>query len=779
MSMKRPNKITFFLFLSLLIHSCSPVKYVGNEEYLLTGVKIKSDTKEINSSDLKKIIRQRPNTRILALGRFHLGLYNLSGRDTTKRINRWLRGIGEAPVIYSPLLTARSVKQMGVALQNKGFYQASISDTVYFKKRKAYVKYRVQAGPRTLIGDISFKGTTRNNTDRVAARTGILDTYHRDTLATLLHPGQPLDVDLLDDERERITQMLREKGYFNFSKNFIQFLADSMEAGGEKRADLLVRFADNTSDTNLFRRYFVRDIQIDMDYDQLATMRGTDTTAIRTDYKGYTIIYHNKLKINPKVIVETIQINRNELYNIHQVLETYARLQALNLFRFINIEFKEGEGESQVKPLDCMIRLTPMKRQSYNLFVEGTNTSGNLGIGGNLTYNHRNLFKGGEDFSISVWGTLKKEQLREKGSIFNTREIGSEVKFVTPQFWMPVFWMKNFRRDYAPRTSLSFSYGFEDTPYYTRSIANARFGYLWRKADKKWRYALDIADMNYVLMNNVESSFIDSLKNEYVKSAYTDHMILSAVFTATYSDQLLGRETSSYNYFRVNAESSGNFLWAIDRTTGGARKDGSPDDLYYRCLGVRYAQFLKVDAEYRYHWSINPINSFALRFMIGCGYPYGNMKVLPPEEAYYSGGANDLRAWQARRLGPGSFLAARTGSRWYPNSVGDFKLAANVEYRFKLFWLLEGALFVDAGNVWNINRTEDRPGARLTSEFYKQIAVGTGAGLRVNANYFLLRFDLGIKVKDPTRAAGERFVLFNKNGGIRKSVFNVAIGYPF
>ncbi|MDR1273194.1 MAG: BamA/TamA family outer membrane protein [Odoribacteraceae bacterium] len=775
--METPNKITFFLFISLFACACSPLKYVGEEEYLLDRARVTSDSHELKRADLKKGIRQKPNTRLLASVRFHLWLYNLSGRDTSRRLNRWLRGIGEAPVIYSPLLAGRSVRQMELALQNEGYYRANVSDTVYFKKRRARVEYRVHAGQRTSIESVSFRSRSRSDANRVAERTGLLDVYYRDTTATTLHPGQPLDIDLLDSERERITEALRAKGYYNFSKNFIQFIADSTRGG--EGASLAVRIADNTNDTNLFRRYFVRDIRIDLDYDQLATMNGADTVTSRLNYNGYTIIYRDGLKINPKVIVETIQINKNELYNIQQVLETYSRLQALNLFRLVSIEFKEGEGESPVKPLDCTIRLTPLKRQSYNVSVEGTNTSGNLGIGGNFTYNHRNLFKGGEDFSIGVWGTVKKERLREGAGIFNTREIGAEVKFVTPQFWMPVFWMKNFRRDFAPRTLLSFSYGFEDTPYYTRSIVSARFGYLWRKADKRWRYGLNIADMNYVQMNNVESSFIDSLKNEYIKSAYTDHMILSAVFTATYTDQLLTRKESSYNYFRVNVESSGNLLWAIDKAAGRTRQNVVANDYYYKCLGVRYAQFVKMDAEYRYHWSMSRGNSLVWRFMAGCGYPYGNMKVLPIEEAYYCGGANDLRAWQARTLGPGSFLSANNGRRWYPNSVGDFKLAANVEQRFALFWLLEGAIFVDAGNVWNVHPKEDRAGSRLTSEFYKQVAIGTGAGLRLNANYFLLRFDLGIKVKDPTRAGGDRFVLFNRHGGLRRSVFNIAIGYPF
>lgn len=773
--MGKTNKIIFILFIASFMSACSSTKYVGKEEFLLERVNVKVDDHHVNRTELKRTVRQKTNTRILGASRFHLWMYNLSGRNESKNINKWLRRIGEAPVIYSPFLTEQSTERMKSYLMNKGYYDAEITDTAVFKRRKAFVTYRVKAGPLTTVNHISFKNRTQNNVNRIAEQSGLQETYYRDTVSTLLHTGMPLDMDVLDQERDRITQMLREKGYFNFSKQFIQFFADSSTVDNQRVADLFVRIVENTVDTTVYKRYFVQDIVIDFDYDPLLNVNRTDTLINTLLYDGYRIYYREKLKIRPKVITETIQIHRMELYNVQQVLETYTRLQALNLFRFINIEFREIEGEGEVKALNCIVQLTPLKRQSYNVFVEGTNTSGNFGVGGNFVYSHRNLFKGGENFSVGVWGTLKKEQLEEK-KIFNTHELGAEVKFVTPQFWLPLFRMPNFRRDYAPKTSISIAYSYENTPYYTRSVANARFGYLWRKADKKWRYNVDVVDLNYVWMKNIDQDFLDTLKNEYIKSAYKDHMILSAVFTGVYTDQLIGSTASSYNYFRMNLESSGNFLWAIDRLSGRKRKGSIVDDAYYTWLGVQYAQFIKADAEYRYNWQINKANTLVWRFFIGCGYPYGNMKVMPFEESYYSGGANDQRAWQVRTLGPGSFQA----ENGYPNSVGDFKLAANMEYRFKLFWLLEGALFVDAGNVWNISRKENRQGTKLTAGFLEQIAIGTGAGLRINANYFLLRFDWGFKVKDPAQSKGKRFVLFDKTaGGFKHSVFNIAIGYPF
>ena len=773
--MRGAYKISFILFIFYFLYSCSPTKYVGKDEYLLDHVKVKVDDYKLNRSDVRRSIRQKPNTRILGTVRFHLGLYNLSGRNEKKKFNQWLRRIGEAPVIYDPFLTKRSVEQIELFLHNKGFYQAEVHDTVYYKKKRANVEYKVKVGPVTSIESIKFDAPEGRPENRIAEESGLMANYRRDTVNTLLEKNAPLDLDVLDDERERITKALREKGYFNFSKNFIRFMADTSTVKKENMAKVFVRIVENAVDSNAYKRYFVRNISVNFDYDPLVSAEQVAATYNSLVYNGYTILYKDKLKIKPKMIIETIQLQRMELYDAQRVIDTYVRLQALNLFKLVNIDFKEVKSDGEVKALDCTIQLSPVKRQSYNVFLEGTHNSGNLGVGGNFTYNHRNVFRAGENISASVWGSLRKEQVNGEGKLFNTTEIGAELKLVTPQFWMPFLRMKDFRRNYAPKTSISFSYSYEYTPYYTRSIANARFGYLWRKADKKWRYNFDLIDLNYVLMKDVDKSFIDGLKNEYIKNAYTDHMILSAVFSATFTDQLLNAKAMNYNYFRVNVETSGNVLNVIDRLSGGKKTGESLDEKYYKLLGVRYAQFVKSDAEYRYNWYINRANSLVGRFFVGCGYPYGNMKVLPFEEAFYGGGANDMRAWQARTLGPGSYLATEK----YPNSVGDFKLAANIEYRFKLLWLLEGALFLDAGNVWNINPKETRHGAKLNYNFFNQIAIGTGAGLRLNANFFLLRFDLGIKLKDPALPAGQRFVLFNSGGGFRRSVFNVAIGYPF
>lgn len=764
-------KIILIFLLLLGLYSCSPTKYIPEGEYLLNKVTVKTDDKKVSRSDMKKNIRQKPNTRILGVFRFHLGMYNMSGRNGEKRLNKWLRNIGEAPVVYNGFLTRRSVDQLELYLNNKGYYRARIEDTVYYKKKKANVEYRISPGEQTLIEEFGYTDRYDYVHNKLSDTTAVMQEVLNDSVHSLIAVSKPLDVDLMEQERERVTRMLREKGYFNFSKNFIQFYADTTR-GEPDKAVLLLSIVGNPSDTTAYRKFRIEEININFDYDPLYLLSGADSSYRDTTYGNYGIIYRDKLKIKPKLIEETLQFKEGEWYNVQKVVDSYSRLQALNLFKFINIVFREKAAATGQKALVCDVQLIPMKRQNYNVFLEGTHNSGNIGVGGNLTYSHRNLFKGGENLSLSIWGALKKEQFNED-KIFSTKELGVEMKFITPQFWLPFFKMKDFRRNFAPKTSVSLSYSYEHTPFYDRRIASAKFGYLWRKADKKWRYSFDLVDLNYVMMQQVDSGFIEGLKNEYIKSAYKSHLILSANFTAIYTDQQLNSR-GNFNYFRGNLESSGNFLWALDKILGSAhtKKNG---ERYYETLGVQYAQYVKADGEYRFNHYLNPANTIVYRLFLGCGYPYGNMKVLPFEEAFYGGGANGIRAWQARTLGPGSYVTADN----YPNNVGDFKLEANIEYRFKLFWILEGALFLDAGNIWNITKYENRKGTTLGKDFYRQIAVGTGAGLRLDANFFLLRFDWGIKMCDPAKPENHRFVLLNNGKWMKHTVFNIAIGYPF
>lgn len=761
-------KRLIFVLVCILVYSCASTKYVPDGDYLLNKVTLKYFEGSSTVPSLKNQIRQRPNSKVLGLFKVQLAIYNISGRKD-KRINNWFKRVGEEPVIYREYLADRSLYQLETYLRNKGYYSASVSDTVLYSKKKAHVIYTVNTGPRTYVGSVDFKD--RNNIVKGAepVTTNMSKLRLADTSESLLHTGMPLDVDILEDERDRVSKTFRDNGYYAFSPKYVRYFADTVTYGNPDTAKLITSVVIPKADSLAEVVYRIGDISVNMNFDQLLAIKNIDTMSYSTlVYDGILFKYIDKLNLKPKAIAQCLQFATGDLYNTEAISQTYSRIQALNLYKYVNIVLTVRKGEMGV--LDCEIQLTPLKKQSYNVFIEGTNNSGNIGVGGNLTYNHRNLFGGAENFSLRVWGALKKERMKEN-NFFSTVEYGVDVTLETPQFWFPFFNFYSFRKKHAPHTSVMFSFSSENTPYYDRDVSSVKFGYWWKKGDQ-WRFDVNIADVNYVKMSRMDSLFFASLKNKYVLSSYTSHVVASGNVAATYYGKNMNK-ASSYSWMRFNFESAGNLMYGLS-SLFNAHKSSDTTGSYYNLFGVKYAQYVKADFDFRYHQAFNASNAFVYRFFIGLGYPYGNMKALPFEEAYYCGGANDMRAWHARMLGPGSYYSER-----YPNSVGDFKLEFNWEYRFKLFWLLEGALFVDAGNVWKISNTEKIPGSLLKSDFYKDIAIDCGPGIRLDVNFFLVRVDWGIRLRDPSKAPGQRFVLFDNGKWMKNTVLNIAIGYPF
>lgn len=761
-------KLVVVIVLCINLFGCASTKYVPENEHLLNKVTLKYSDDSQHVPSLKKQIRQRPNTKVLGIFKVQLAFYNMSGRKD-KRINNWFKRVGEEPVIYREYLTDRSVYLLQTYLKNKGYYNATVSDTVYYAKKKAHVEYRVNTGVQTHVANVDYKD--RNNVVKgaVPLNSNMNRLRLADTSNSLLHNGMPLDVDILEDERDRVSKSFRDNGYYAFSPDYVRYFADTIQYGTPDSAKLITSVVIPEADTLADVVYRIGDISVNMNFDQLLAIRNADTLEYTTlVYDKILFKYYNELTLKPKAIAQCLQFATGDLYDTESISETYSRIQALNLYKYVNIVLTMRKDTVGI--LDCEIQLTPLKRQSYNVFVEGTNNSGNIGVGGNFTYNHRNLFRGAENFSLKVWGALKKERMKEE-QFFSTVEYGVDLTLETPQFWLPFFNFYSFRKKHAPHTSISFSYSNEDTPYYKRGVSTVKYGYWWRRSEQ-WRFDVNLADVNYVNMSRMDSSFFASLKNKYVLSSYTSHVVAAGNVAATYYGRNMSK-SSSYSWMKVNFEAAGNLMYGLS-SLFNARKHSDTTGSYYNLFGVKYAQYVKADLDYRYHQAFNASNAFVYRFFIGLGYPYGNMKALPFEEAYYCGGANDMRAWHARMLGPGSYVSER-----YPNSVGDFKLEVNWEYRFKLFWLLEGALFVDAGNVWKVNRSEKIPGSLLSTKFYKDIAVDCGPGLRLDVNFFLIRVDWGIRLRDPSKLPGERFVLIDNGKWMRNTVLNIAIGYPF
>jgi outer membrane protein assembly factor BamA len=752
--------------LLLFLGSCSSTKFVPEDEHLLTNVKIKNKARDISREKLKPYVRQHENTKLLGFWKFYLGLYNLSGQDDDKGFNRWLRRIGEEPVIFDPYLVSQSAQQMKLYLNNQGYFQASVNDTViYHGKQKAKVVYSIDPGDRYYINDVDYRIEDDSIRNEVLA----------DTLETLLREGRPFTVELHERERERINENLRNKGFYKFSEEFIYFLSDTSIGDYRVNDSLIVMSPEEVLGKKHHQKYRIDNVLFQvgigtnelLNEDTVRVTNGFDTLRIEDVY----IVYEDELSFKPQLLTSSTYIRSNDYFNAELVDRTHQLLSSLRLFRYINIRFREtGRTNNNNEPLlDCIISLSPGKPQSFSVDIEGTNSSGNIGAAGSFNYQHKNLFKGGEFFTLNTRLARQNQFVRSSTEEFNTIEIGGEASIVIPRFWIPLR-IQQFRQRYNPKTNLSLAYNYQRRPDYTRTIANARLGYNWRSS-RYITHAFYPLEFNLVNIPNLSREFEERISETFLRYTYEDHLIVNMNYSFLFNQQTLGQKNDFW-YFRANLESAGNVLSLLSPLW----ENGNNGD-YSRLLGIRYAQYVKSDIDLRFHNRIDRYTSLVWRFFAGVGVPYGNLNVLPFEKRYFSGGANSIRAWPVRGLGPGSY--SEEEFRFY-NQTGDMKMEMNLEYRFKLFWLLEGALFVDAGNIWSIRESSSPEGGLFdVRNFYEEIAVGTGIGARFDFNYFIFRFDMGLKTHDPSLPEGERWIPLSRPWRWDDVGFNFAIGYPF
>ncbi len=762
----------FFLVGIMLFGSCNSTRFVPEGKYLLNKISIKVDDKNLKKEELKTHIRQKENLRILGILKFHLWVYNLS---SAKKENSWLKRMGESPVFYDEIQNQRSKDQLIIFLKNKGYYNASVKDSLEIdnRKRKLNLTFNIYARQPYRIRNYSYSIKDKS----------LIGIIMKDTVNQLLKRKDIFDLDVLNAERQRITNYLKNSGYYIFSEQSISFVADT--SFYSHKVDLTVNIDDAILDNPeaevvAHRKYKIRNFLIN------PTFNAVTLTADRLEQKpdtlikdDYIFVHSGKLKYKPELFYNLNRIKDSTYYCLLNAEKTYRALNRLKQFKLINIGFTETNSYTydSIPLLDCRIQLTPLPRQNVSFDVEGTNSSGNLGIGGNMNFQQRNLFGGAEVFDLQL--KVARERQRIDNKIFNTQEYGFISSLTFPKFLSPVR-PKQMLAFQIPETKLTFGYSYQSRPDYTRNITNVKFGYNWKTTDFQF-LTLNVVDLNYVHIYNLNPVFINSIKDLFIKSSFTDHLIVASNISWTFNTQNINKR-EDYKFYKVNLETAGNLLNLYCKLVNkdiASQIDSVTNQTssYYEILNTRFSQYLKGDFEYRYGHMINRVSSLIGRGFVGVGFPYGNFNVLPFEKKYFTGGANGIRAWQVRSLGPGSYKAP---SGIYPNQAADIKLEANLEYRFKLFWLMEGAMFVDAGNIWAINSLDNREGAVFKfNEFYKQIAVGSGFGLRFDFTYFIFRLDLGLKIRDPSLPEGERFIPGNYQITSHHLNLSFAIGYPF
>ena len=524
--------------------------------------------------------------------------------------------------------------------------------------------------------------------------------------------------------------------------------------------------------------YHIRNVHIITDYDMVRDTTSFSATDIVV-HNGLNIYYNNDKYLKPQTIDEKCYIRPGDMYRVNSINRTYESLGQLGILKYINIEAKQVPNSTL---LDFYILLSRNKKQSISVELEGTNSEGDLGFGLGLTYQHRNLAKGSE--LLTAKARMAYESLSgDLDGLINDNyiEFAGEVGITFPKFECP-FISKDFKRRMRASTEFAVSFTYQERPEYTRTIAGAAWRYRWSNRQNTQRHTFDFIDLDYVYLPKSTIDFIDQVApdNPLLRYSYEDHLIMKMGYTyyktnrRTPNSMLMQRNSFQQSVYtlRASAEIAGNLLYGISNLIGQNRDDG-----VYKIVGVPYSQYAKVDFDYTYTHHFNLRNSIAFHVGTGIGVPYGNSRIMPFEKRFYAGGANGVRGWGVRALGPGSY-DSHNSSADFINQCGDIRLDLSLEYRAKLFWVFEGALFIDAGNIWTIHNYENQPGGMFHfNSFYKEIAMSYGAGIRLDFTYFLLRFDLGMKAYNPAQNQ-ERWPLIHPKWG-RDATFHFAVGYPF
>ncbi len=731
------------LWLLVIITGCSSSKYIDENEYLLQKVEIHADVKSFDVASVAPYIRQKANSKWFSLFKIPLATYSMSGKDSTKWINRTLKNIGEAPVVFDSVQARMSVDDLRNTLKNMGYMHATVDLKTKVKGKKLTASYLLHPGTPFYINNVRYDIQDPKVATVLSNYFSKVPKKHAKT--QVLTKGTPFTVNKLDEERKLITEILLDSGYYKFHKDFIKFDADTAVNNTDVDVTLhLLKFrANNDSPEASHPRYVIGKINYSTD--------------------------NGKLNLSHSVLDNATLLKDGKLYSYSDLEETYRNFGRLSAVRYTSIQFHENQNTDN---LDCDIQLNTNNPSTISFQPEGTNTAGDLGAAVSLTYQNRNVFHGSELFSAEVRGAFEAITGLEGYRDENFMEWSAETKLQFPRLLVP-FISRNLRQRSTAVSELSLSGDMQNRPEFHRRVFSTAWRYRWSSPDGHLNYRLDIPDLNYVYMpwisETFKTNYLDNTdnRNAILRYNYEDLFIMKLGFGLTYNNGV--------DAFRFNIETSGNLLEALS----SGMKFHTNSSGRHTLFGIAYAQYAKLDFDYTRLLTFDEHNSLALHADFGIAYPYGNSDILPFEKRYFSGGANSVRGWSVRELGPGSFKG-KDGRIDFINQTGDMKLDLNAEYRTYLFWKFNGAVFVDAGNIWTLRDYPDQSGGqfKLTS-FLKQIAVAYGLGLRLNFSYFILRFDMGMKAINPSYSdSNEHYAIIHPDFS-RDFTFHFAVGLPF
>lgn len=774
--MKKNAHIYICTLIIALCSSCSVNKFIPEDRYLLDEVRIVSDTKEVKPSLFNSYVRQNPNAKWFNMVKVPMRTYCISGVDSTKWMNRFFRKVGDAPVIYDEAVALKSQREIEKAVRNMGYMGATVQLDKDIKKNKLKLAYSIRAGRPYLVRHIAY-----DINDMV-----ISDYMQQESTQSLLHLGMPFDINILDAERQRITKLLQNKGYYKFNKDFLVYRADTVR--NTYLVDLtlkLLPYQRKKEDVpGQHEQYKVRNVNFLADNEIMSLQRERTLEEFDSlQYKGYNMYYKDKVFLRPKMLLNFNRIRPGVLYSEQEIQNTYANLGRLRALKYSNIRFYEIIENDSTK-LDAYILLAKAQNKSMSFEIEGTNSAGDLGAAASVSFQHRNVFKGSETFTIKVRGAY--EAITGLGTSQdyvndNYMEYGVESSLNFPEFMFP-FLSSDFKKRIKATSEVGLKFTSQIRPEFSRTLASASWSYKWNDR-KRIQHRFDLIDINYVYMPHASDSFKIYLntmsgKNSALIASYQDQLIVRMGYSFTYNsagNTMMRTPTKNSYSIRVNFEEAGNLLYGASKLVHSTPKTENG----YVLANIPFAQYIKADFDFAKNFMIDLRNSFVFHVGVGVAYPYGNSKMLPFEKRYFSGGANSVRGWSVRSLGPGVYQGSEGGRMDFINQAGDIKLDLNVEYRTRLFWKLNGAAFIDAGNIWTIRDDSQQEGGLFKiNTFYKQIAIAYGLGIRFDLDYLILRFDGGMKAVNPVETGKDRYPIIHPRLS-RDFAFHFAVGYPF
>lgn len=756
-----------FLLLLLalqLIYSCGPARHLNEGEKLLTKVSIKSVGKKKYREELKSIAKQKPNRRLLGLFKIYLGIYNLYYYKEDSKIKEKL---GEAPVIYDSTLAEVSVDLMNRYLKNRGYYDNTVYTKTKETKKKAKTSYFIDKKERYKIKQLR----------RTIKDKAIEAIFLSDSANTKLKINAPFDVEALKAERIRIERLLKNFGYYKFSREYVVFEVDTFERSKTANLNLVIKNPTvkvSNSDSLVEGRhetYTINKVIVRMDYDaQKVNGLSGDTSLVDSmifvDLEG--------AKFNKKAISRITYLRPNNLYSLETQEQTYRNLSALRVFSYVSIQYLPDYTSSENR-LDAYIDLNARKQKSLTIETEGTNNGGNLGLNGAINFQNNNTFKGAEILNVSLNGGLEAQRILTSSNDdqvidgflpFNTLEFGPEVNLEVPRFLLPIN-ADRFSPRGNPRTTFNASYNLQERPDYRRDVTKTYIAYSWNESATK-THIVQPFDVSYIKLDPSSefSELLTTIQNPFLRNSYTDNLISAAKYSFILNTKN-SNQLKNYFFFRGNIESAGNLMSLF--ASGLNVKEN--EDGSYNIADIRFAQYLRSDIDFRYYQNFN-FNRLVYRFAGGIGIPYGNSLAMPFEKSFYSGGANGIRAWRTRELGPGNLPDSTERN---VDQIGNMSLEANIEFRFPITKFIEGAAFLDAGNIWNYNQEDSRTETQFkASKIWDGTAIGIGSGVRLNFTYFILRLDAATKFKDPSLEKPNKI-----NPQWSETNLNLGIGYPF